>query len=139
MTKVNKSMEKKFEFFSTSKDLTQFRDSLKSLLAAAGLGEKKEGEIILAVDEALTNIVRHAYGHDTGLITVMFFDYEDRIEIFIRDSGKLFDPTKMPPPELPPKKPGGLGIYFIQKLMDKVVYQSVPPAVNELQLTKFKS
>ncbi|HTL47468.1 MAG TPA: ATP-binding protein [Verrucomicrobiae bacterium] len=131
-------MEKKFELKSCSHDLAQFRQQLKELLSGAGFNEKKSGEVTLAVDEALTNIIRHGYGHEKGRVEVAFHDYQDRVEIRIRDFGKKFDPTKVAPPKLPPTKPGGLGIYFIHTLMDKVEYQSLAPDTNELHLTKMK-
>lgn len=136
---TDKVMEKTFEFFSRSSDLSRFREQLKDLLDQSGMSEKKGGEVTLAVDEALTNIVRHGYGHDQGRVAVTFRDLGDRVEILIADNGKQFDPTKAPPPELPPTKPGGLGIYFINTLMDKVAYQARDPHTNELHLTKLKS
>ena len=60
-------------------------------------------------------------------------------EILIRDFGKKFDPSAVKQPKLPPDKPGGLGLYFIKKLMDKVEYRWIEnPAGNEIYLAKFK-
>lgn len=127
-----------FELVSDAKQLAPFRADLRNALAKAGLTEKAIGEVVLAVDEALTNVIRHAYGGKQGKIKVEFKDYPDRVEIAIRDFGTKFDPTQKPMPELPPTKAGGLGIYFIKTLMDKVEYDGACKDGNRLCLTKNK-
>lgn len=131
-------MTQAFEFVSDAKHLAPFRAALRNALSKAGLREKAVGEVALAVDEALTNVIRHAYGGKEGKIQIEFKDYPDRVEIAVRDFGTKFDPTAMPMPELPPKKPGGLGIYFIKTLMDKVAYDKGCKDGNRLCLTKYK-
>ena len=131
-------MEKKYELRSEAGALAPFRTKLRAWLQKAGLDEKKAGEVILAADEALANICRHAYPDKPGKIFITLQDEKDRIEIQIEDSGKKFDPLQMPDPELPPVKPGGLGIYFMKKLMDQVVYDETHQQGNLLKLVKFK-
>ena len=131
-------MEKKYELKSEAKAITSFRTKLRRLLQKAGLDEKKAGEVVLAVDEGLANICRYAYLEKPGKIFILFRDEKDRIEVWIRDSGKKFDPSKVPAPELPPAKPGGLGIYFMKSLMDRVVYEEEYREGNLLKLVKFK-
>ena len=131
-------MEKKFELLSNTENLVLFRKDLKLLLASSGLDEKRMHDVTLAVDEALANVIRHGYDTPSGKIEVFFRDFDDRIEILIRDFGRSFDPTQMPAPELPPRKPGGLGIYFIRTVMDKVEYCRGIKNANELLLTKHK-
>lgn len=131
-------MRKDFTLTCTITSLTRFRDNLRELLAEAGLSEKKCGEVILALDEVLANISRHGYENEEGRIEVTFDDLGSKIEILVRDYGKKFDPTLAPDPELPPQKPGGLGIYFIRTVMDQVLYRSGPSGENELLLTKLK-
>ena len=131
-------MEKTFELEAESGRLPSFRIELRELLQGAQCDEKAIGEVVLAVQEALTNIVRHAYGGKTGKIEVTFRDRGDRIEIGLQDFGKKFDPLKFPEPELPPKKPGGLGIYLMKTLMDEVTYSPECKEGNLLQLVKYK-
>lgn len=132
------SQEHKFEILSRKEDLTLFRTALKPLLLDSGLSEKKIHEVTLAVDEVLANVARHGYRGECGRIELVYKDYPDRIEVLIRDFGKCFDPTQMPEPELPPRKPGGLGIYFIKTVMDQVHYARGENNCNELLLTKRK-
>jgi len=131
-------LEETFEFAAESRNLPGFRETLRPALAKAGLAEKTVGEVVLAVDEALTNVIRHAYEGSSGKIQVQFRDFPDRVEIVILDSGKRFDLAQVPEPELPPKKGGGLGVYFMKRLMDKVECLPNVPKGNRLILTKRK-
>ena len=131
-------MEKAFQLIAEAARLPGFRSELRKLLQEAGVGEKVTGEILVAVQEALTNIVRHSYAGKSGKIDILFKDFPDRIEMTIRDFGEKFDPSKIPPPELPPQKPGGLGLYLIKTLMDKAEYTSPNSEGNLLYLMKYK-
>ncbi|MBU3759723.1 MAG: ATP-binding protein [Candidatus Omnitrophica bacterium] len=130
--------KKQFDLLCESGAISRFRTALKELLIRSELDEKKLHEVTLAVDEALANVARHGYKGEAGRIQVEVADCEDRIEILIRDFGKFFDPTSIPSPELPPSKPGGLGIYFMKTVMDGVVYRRGKKNANELILVKRK-
>ncbi len=131
-------MDKSFKIKADGASIAVFRSQLKELATRAGLDEKASGEVILAVQEALTNIVRHAYQGKSGTIEVRFKDCADRIEVSIRDHGKKFNPEDVPEPVLPPTKPGGLGVYLIKTLMDRVEYDASCKDGNHLILTKNK-
>ena len=130
----------RFELDANSSSLSPFRQKLKSLLETMGLGEKAVHDVILSVDEALTNVIRHAYGGEKNAkkIQVMLSDQTKQIEIVIEDQGPCFDPRTQPAPELPPQKPGGLGIHFVRTLMDRVDYEALKPQGNRLRLIKYK-
>jgi len=129
---------KRLDLNATSEELASVRPQLREYLNQLGLDSKKVDEVALAVDETLSNILRHAYGGKQGKVEVVIEDFDDRVEIRIRDFGKKFDLTQMPPPELPPVKPGGLGIHFIRTVMDKVAYDTACCDGNRLCLTKYK-
>jgi len=93
----------------------------------------------LAVDEALTNIIRHAYQEKPGKMVICVTVDSDKIEIVLEDQGKKFDPTQVPSPELPRHKPGGLGVHFIRTIMDQMIYDDQGPAGNRLRLIKHKA
>ncbi|MDD5217687.1 MAG: ATP-binding protein [Candidatus Omnitrophica bacterium] len=131
-------MEKMFELIAKSENLPPFRVTLRELLKQSDVNEKKSGEILLAVQEVLTNVVRHAYQGQAGKIKVVFQDSHDQISVTIQDFGRPFDLTQVPDPELPKKDPGGLGIFLIKKLMDQVEYTSPQGEGNLLRLVKFK-
>ncbi|HNX69459.1 MAG TPA: ATP-binding protein [Candidatus Omnitrophota bacterium] len=132
-------MKKKFELLAKSEVLSPFRKELRVFLDQAGWGKKETGEILLAVDETLTNIIRHAYGGQPGRMVVEVDDRGDEIEFVFEDQGRRFDPTQVPLPELPREKPGGLGVHFVRTIMDRVIYDGNYPEGNRLHLIKKKA
>lgn len=131
-------MEKRFELNASSEVLSPFRRELRAILTAEGWEKKTTEEILLAVDEALTNVIRHAYQGEQGKVAVSVLASDDNVEITIEDRGRKFDPTQVPPPELPRHKPGGLGVHFIRTIMDQMIYEGNDPEMNRLRLIKHK-
>ena len=98
-------------------------------------------ELTLAVDEAVTNIIQHGYKETGGLIRILIETISDGLQIIIQDTAPSFDPTTYPEPDLPTdlekRKAGGVGIYMMRKLTDKVDYCCLPDGQNELHLIKY--
>jgi len=94
----------------------------------------------LAVDEAVTNVIKHAYAGSKGQIHLTCTREGDTFVITIQDKGKPFDPRSVPPPDLEAdvdgRRIGGLGIYFMKKIMDEVSYRFDPAEGNVLTLKK---
>jgi serine/threonine-protein kinase RsbW len=94
----------------------------------------------LAVDEACTNIIKHAYSGQNGPITIICELVNDNLIITITDKGKPFDPRSVPPPDLEgdldKRRIGGLGIYFMQKMMDEVSYEFSSEEGNKLTMRR---
>jgi anti-sigma regulatory factor (Ser/Thr protein kinase) len=132
-------VEKRFELIASSEVLSPFRKEFRQILSDAGWEKKTTEKILLAVDEALTNIIRHAYQGTPGKMTISVSASGDKIEIVLEDQGKKFDPTQVPAPELPRHKPGGLGVHFIRTIMDQMVYEDQCPSGNRLRLIKHKT
>jgi anti-sigma regulatory factor (Ser/Thr protein kinase) len=132
-------VEKRFELTASSEVLSPFRKELRHILSGAGWEKKSVEEILLAVDEALTNIIRHAYQGKPGKMTVSVNAADDKIEIVLEDQGIKFDPTQVPSPELPRQKPGGLGVHFIRTIMDQMIYDGGRAEGNRLRLIKHKT
>ena len=74
-----------------------------------------------------------------GKMIVAVSATDDKIEIVLEDQGTRFDPTQVPPPELPRQKPGGLGVHFIRTIMDQMIYEDQCPEGNRLRLIKHKT
>ena len=96
-----------------------------------------------AVDEACTNIIKHAYSARGGIISITCEMKDDDFIVTIRDKGKPFDPSSVPPPdleaELDKRKIGGLGIHMMKRLMDEVSYSFDKDKGNMLVMKrKFK-
>lgn len=96
--------------------------------------------LVLAVDEAVTNIIVHGYRGQSGLIHILLEEGPDRLVVTLRDEAPPFDPTQVPTPDLnqplEKRKPGGLGVYLARRLTDQMVYRRLPEGGNELKLIK---
>lgn len=117
--------------------------------AACGLGPTAVFHIELACDEACTNVIEHAYGgEDRGQIRVGWQCTGGTFTITIHDNGRSFDPDTVPkpalpdlaegapPPDIDDVKVGGLGIHFMEQLMDEVTFSFDGAAGNTLTLVK---
>ena len=119
--------------------LLPLRRKLKPLLKKAGLSEKSREETLVAVGEACTNSIRHAYSGEPGReIRVTVEESRKKLVFKIRDYGRKIDLSKVKTPKLPPRKAGGLGIYLMKRMMDAVEYRAGHRQGNELMLTKYK-
>ena len=80
-------------------------------------------QIELALQEAATNIIRHAYRGERGQPIDMTVSIDETtVEITLRHNGDDFDPATVQPPSFDGSRFGGFGIYMIQQLVDEVVY-----------------
>ena len=109
----------------------------------AGFSEKDIYAIQTAVDEACSNVIDHAYGGENiGDIKISLKDSNHELKIIISDTGDPFDPEDIPDPDITSpleiRKERGLGIFFMKKLMDEVIFEFSPSEGNKLTLTKFK-
>jgi anti-sigma regulatory factor (Ser/Thr protein kinase) len=108
----------------------------------AGLGEHEQFHCQLAVDEACTNIIEHAYGgEDRGEIELTCEARPGELTIILFDRGVSFDPTSVPDPDpfttIDEAAIGGQGLYFIRKVMDEVRF-TCAAAGNTLVMVKRK-
>ncbi len=108
-----------------------------------GLDEQQAFQVQMAVDEACANIVEHAYGPGVpGEIRIHCAIEGDDFVVTILDHGCPFDPDQVQQPDLTcpleERQIGGLGLYFMRKLMDRVVFHC-DPAGNELRMYKRRS
>ena len=127
------------EIESETQNLAFVRKELRSFLEQTGFPAKTLESILVAIGEACTNSIRHAYQGEKGhKIQVSAEDLGDKVVFKIRDYGQQIDLTKLKTPELPPKKGGGLGVYFMQTIMDELKYNTHLEQGNELVLTKHK-
>ncbi len=110
---------------------------------AVGLDERATYQVQMVVEEACDNIIEHAYADtEDGNIECTCFINKDELKIVLRDYGQPFDPTSIPQPDrtasLDKRKTGGLGLYFIFRLMDDVKFEFTDDAGNVLTLIKRK-
>jgi len=101
------------------------RSALYPLLLGAGFGKRDARRIVLAVDEACSNIIRHAYEEDpSGTITVTATDAAGQFTVRLRDYGRKADPSSIAPRNLEDVRPGGLGTHFMGQVFDAVTYDT---------------
>ena len=126
---------------SKTENLSSIRDFVSNYAREAGITQEIIEKIILAVDEACTNIMKHAYKSfpDGEIIIKVKFD-KHKFTIVIRDFGNSFEADKVPAPDLKEyykeKRVGGLGMYLMKTLMDEVQYFTVPGKYNQVLLSK---
>ncbi len=122
-------------------NLEPISDYITGCAKSAGLSEAEVYAVQLAVDEAATNIIEHGYGIECpSRIDITCENITDGLKVVIFDDAEPFDPINIPEPEinvsLDEIKPRGLGIFFIRKMMDEVVYNANPLQGNTLTMVK---
>jgi len=137
--KKNKSSQLKVK--SRTENLSEIRDFVSGNARAADIPEVTVENIILAVDEACTNIIKHAYNLSPEGEIIIKIDYdEEKFMVTIIDYGKSFEPDRVPLPDLQKyyreHRVGGLGMYLMKSLMDDVEYISIPGKYNQVLLSK---
>lgn len=112
---------------------------VERLAQRMAFGVEEVAQLILAVDEACTNAIRHAYGNRLGeRIVLRFMVKEESLEIQVRDFGEAVDPSTIRPRELGDIRPGGLGTHFIRSAMDEVSYEAQEGGGTMLRLVKYR-
>lgn len=110
---------------------------------SAGLDATATYAVEMAVDEAATNVIQHAYGGEgLGDIECTCYINKRGLKIILRDQGRPFDPSSVPEPDirasLEEREEGGLGLFLIRKLMDEVRFEFTPDSGNVLTMVKHR-
>jgi serine/threonine-protein kinase RsbW len=121
--------------------LTAINKLVTRVAEFAGLNPKAVYAVQMAVDEACTNIIEHAYGgEDRGPIECTCRVNGDTLTVVLSDYGCPFDPSSIPRPDLranlDERSAGGLGVFFMRELMDQVCFESRAGSGNRLTLIK---
>ena len=116
-------------------------DFVTGVARQAELDERTLYQVQLAVDEACANVVHHAYeGIEPGDMEISCSVDADRLSIGVRDWGMGFEADQVSDPDvdapLDERTLGGLGLFLIKQVMDKVDYRRVSAGCNELVMTK---
>jgi serine/threonine-protein kinase RsbW len=109
-------------------NLNSMIDFIKDGARSKGFDEKKINQVQLAAEEVLVNIINYAYPDKNGEIEIILKPEENKgFVVEVIDSGIAYNPLLRPDPDvnLPMEKReiGGLGVYLLRKLMDKVSYK----------------
>ena len=115
--------------------LQMIRAAVGELGAAYGFPAADCRAMVLAVDEALTNVIRHAYGGDPeGIMELRCSAVAGRLEFEVLDEGMPPDTARLSAP-VEPGALGGRGTHIIRAVMDEVLYERAPRG-NRLRLSK---
>lgn len=98
--------------------LRGMRAELRQALDRTGVPADLRDRLVLAVDEACCNIIRHAYAGSSGDIVLSLHRDGDVLEFELRDDAPGVDPGRVTPRDLAECRAGGLGVNFIDALMD---------------------
>jgi serine phosphatase RsbU (regulator of sigma subunit)/putative methionine-R-sulfoxide reductase with GAF domain/anti-sigma regulatory factor (Ser/Thr protein kinase) len=124
----------------------EYLDAIREFAAEAArqaaMDDKEVYNLQLAADEAASNIIEHAYeGIPDGQIEVRLDVTHTALTITMRDNGKRFNPDEAVEPDLEAaledRAIGGLGLFFMRKLMDEVHFEWQPGHGNVLTMVKF--
>jgi serine/threonine-protein kinase RsbW len=120
--------------------LAEIRDFVREQAAAAAAPIECLDDLVQAVDEAATNVIKHGYRGTPGWLDVDVALEDGRFVVTLEDAAPPFDPTTVPAPDLaiPPlaRKPGGMGVYLIREATDAVSYRPRPGGGNILTLVR---
>ena len=128
---------------SSTRYLEDVREFVTKKAQSAEFSESVVEQLKIAVDEACTNVIKHAYdGEGEHVIDIAVIITHDKLVVRIRDRGRSFDPNTYSEPNLiefaKSRKGGGLGVHIINRLMDRVEYRT-KGGVNECCLVKYRN
>jgi len=138
----NKTKQYQLKIPSQTDNLELIRNFVSGVAKKVGFDANDTNKIELAIDEACSNVIKHAYKHDEhqDINIAIKIDYQ-KIAIIVTDRGDSF---RMKDVELPDMKNylaelrvGGLGIYLMKTLMDEVDYKTDSNGQNKVQMVKY--
>ena len=140
MSSENTKFSEKKDFLVRASSLKDVRSFSREVFEKFNIQEDLREELVLAIAEAAQNIVKHAYKDfpDTEDRMAVSISCENNIlEISFFDKGKPVEKSKVKHRAIDDVKPGGLGTFFIQQIMDSIHFQEgKEPWINHLVLTK---
>jgi phosphoserine phosphatase RsbU/P len=98
------------------------RGRLREFLSGAGFCERESARIVLAIDEACTNIIRHAHRGEVKPVRLCMERHGGRVVFLLQDRGEPCDPSLIQGRDLRDVRPGGLGVHIIREVFDVVEY-----------------
>ncbi len=120
--------------------LPPVRSALESVCKLMGFDESTRGDIVLAVDEALANVIKHAYhGQNDKPIEITFRNVgggESALKIELRDWGEQVETSNIKSRDLDDVRPGGLGVHIMSRCMNEVSYVHMPDGGTLLTMIK---
>lgn len=138
----DKYKKKTLQIESRTENLIKIREFISNTAKSCGFDDDEVNKITLAVDEACTNIIKHAYkGRSDGIIKILLTMNKKNFKINIIDFGEPFNPQLFSITDVRSRiknyTKGGLGMFLIRTLMDKVEYKINKNKRNQVTLIKY--
>ncbi|MDI6779376.1 MAG: ATP-binding protein [Bacteroidota bacterium] len=134
----------KLKICSKTESLVEVRNFVSEAALNFGFDEETANKIVLAVDEACTNIIKHAYKYvPDKIIEIEVRPNSEKFEVKLTDYGISFDPRVVKTPNIKSSimkyRKGGLGMYLMKSLVDKVEYNMNQNRRNTVRIIKYKN
>ena len=133
-------LEEEKDFKVESSSLKEIRSFAREVISKSTVLSACSDDLVLALAEAAQNIVKHAYKdfpETDDRMVVQISCNNNKLEIAFFDNGKPVEKEKIKHRAIDDIKPGGLGTFFIQEIMDSIVFkEGNKPWINNLVLTK---
>lgn len=110
-------------FAADSARLAGVRDAVRRALQRQALPEAECENLVMAIDEAAANVIRHGYQGGHGQISLSIRLQDDLLCIRLCDDAPTLDPDQLRARPLGELRPGGLGLHLIQSAVDRFDYQ----------------
>ncbi len=142
---MNATAALQLELTSDPHELPRLRQRVGRWVAAQGWTEPQVGELVLAVDEAVTNIIRHGYDNQPRQRIMVCAEpiadprAGEGLEIRVRDFGRQVDPAQIRGRDLDDVRPGGLGVHIMRAMTNTVEYHQAEGGGMLVIMRKFKS
>ena len=120
--------------------VAELRRFVRAQAAAAEAPVDCLDDLVQAVDEAATNVIRHGYHGADGWLDIDIRVDGDRFVVTLEDGAPPFDPLTVPEPDLTTapmaRRPGGMGVHLIRQATDSVSYRPRPGGGNILTMVR---
>lgn len=129
---------------SEPKQAAVVRAAVDAFAAELGANQSDRSNLVLAIDEAVCNVIKHGYRGQPGQpidVKLERLSQKGRtgLRVVIRDQGRQIDPTEIVGRDLDDVRPGGLGTHIIRSIMDEVEYRRQETSGMELRMVKWLS
>ncbi|MCH7798749.1 MAG: ATP-binding protein [Planctomycetes bacterium] len=140
MADLTTEPEVQLRMFSQPRFLAAVRALVGTMAQRLGFNEMQCGQISLAVDEALCNVITHGYDRKPdGQLWISIWALPGTptgLKIVIEDLANQVDPAAIQPRDLDDIRPGGLGVHIIREVMDEVTWERRSPEGMRLTMIK---
>jgi serine/threonine-protein kinase RsbW len=117
-------------------DMADIRLFVEHAATELGVNSDAVRELVLAVNEAVINILIHGYQDMPGGVIIELTRKGSNLKVRLSDCAPAFDPTLVPPPDLTPpleqRPAGGMGVHMMRSFVDELSYRLTPEGQNEL-------